>query len=61
MATQVPPINKINLALDNITPQEMLVADKDKPINKYKAEEYIEGEVVDIKIVGETIVSVYRE
>lgn len=61
MATQIPPINKVDLTLDNITAQEMWVADKDKPTHQYKAEEYIEREVVDIKIVGETVVSVYRE
>lgn len=61
VATQIPHVNKVDLALNNITAQEMWVADKDKPTHQYKAEEYIEGEVVDIKIVIETIVSVYRE
>ena len=61
VATQIPPVNKVDLALDNINAQEVLIVDKDKPVNKYKAEEYIEGEVVDIKIVVETVVSVYRE
>lgn len=59
MATQIPSVNKVDIALDNITAQKMLVVDKDKPVNKYKAEEYIEIEVIDIKIVIETIVSVY--
>lgn len=61
MATQIPPVNKIDLTLNNIAAQEMLVADKDQPVNKHKAEEHLEGEVVDIKIVIETVVSVYRE
>ena len=61
MATQIPPVNKINLTLNNITSQEMLIINKNQPTNKYKTKEHLKIEVIDIKIVVETIVPVYLE
>ena len=61
MATQIPPVDKINLTLNNITSQEMLIINKNQPTNKYKTKEHLKIEVIDIKIVVETIVPVYLE
>lgn len=61
MATQIPPVNKINLTLNNITPQEMLIINKNQPTHQYKIKEHLAIKVIDIKIVVETIVSIYLE
>lgn len=61
MATQIPPVDKINLTLNNITSQEMLIINKNQPTNQYKTKEHLAIEVFNIKIVVETIVPVYLE
>lgn len=61
MATQIPPVHKINLTLNNITSQEMLIINKNQPTNQYKIKEHLKIKVIDIKIVVETIVSIHLE
>ncbi len=61
MATQIPPVHKIDLTLNNITPQEMLIINKNQPTNQYKTKEHLKIEVFNIKIVVETIVPVHLE
>ena len=61
MAPQIPAVNKINLTLNNITPQKVLITHKNKPTHQHKTKKHLKIKVFNIKIVVETIVSIHRK